>query len=89
MTAKELIGFERKVDAWLTAQNLNVGVSQPLGSNLAFAHLSVDNANNMLLSFAVALIALAVLLSVLKGSLIYDVIGQLLNFLPLLWVFAL
>ncbi|WP_245603066.1 efflux RND transporter permease subunit [Shewanella fidelis] len=89
MTAKELIRFERKVDAWLAAQNLNVGVSQSLGSNLLFAHLSVDNANNMLLSFAAALIALAVLLSVLKGSLIYGVIGLLLNFLPLLWVFAL
>ena len=43
----------------------------------------------MLSSFAVALLALAVLLSLLKRSLLFGFMGLLLNFLPLLWVFAL
>ncbi|MCK8044688.1 MMPL family transporter [Shewanella sp. 1CM18E] len=89
MTAMELLAFERKVDTWLAEQSADVKLSPPLGSNLLFAHLSVDNANNMLFSFAAALIALAILLSILKGSMIYGLIGLLLNFLPLLWVFAL
>ncbi|MGS0674917.1 efflux RND transporter permease subunit [Shewanella sp. 125m-1] len=89
MTAMELIAFEQRVDTWLAENAIGVGVSPPLGSNLLFAHLSVDNANSMLVSFAVALIGLAILLSVLKRSLIFGFMGLLLNFLPLLWVFAL
>ncbi|MGS0683233.1 efflux RND transporter permease subunit [Shewanella sp. 125m-7] len=89
LTAKELIAFEQKVDDWLTENAIAVSVSPPLGSNLLFAHLSVDNANNMLTSFAVALIALAMLLSLLKRSIVFGFMGLLLNFLPLLWVFAL
>lgn len=89
LTAMELIAFEQSVDSWLTEHASAVEVSPPVASNLMFAHLSVDNANNMLLSFAVALIALALLLSVIKGSVLFGFLGLLLNFLPLLWVFAL
>ncbi|MEZ9593000.1 RND family transporter [Shewanella sp. 10N.261.52.F9] len=89
MTAMELIEFEQGVNRWLRDNAKMVNVSPPLGSNLLFAHLSIDNANNMLTSFAVALIALAILLSILKRSLVFGLIGLLLNFLPLLWVFAL
>ncbi|GIU49408.1 RND transporter [Shewanella sairae] len=88
MTAMELIQFEQKVNTWLAEHATSVDVSPPLGSNLQFAHLSIDNANNMLLSFAVALIALAILLSILKKSCLFGFMGLLLNFLPLLWVFA-
>ncbi|ABV88484.1 exporter of the RND superfamily protein-like protein [Shewanella pealeana ATCC 700345] len=89
MTAMELIAFEHKVGDWLAEHSTKVMVSAPIASNLMFAHLSVENANNMLLSFAVALIVLAILLCVLKRSIIFGVMGLLLNFLPLLWVFAL
>ncbi|MBL4914247.1 MMPL family transporter [Shewanella schlegeliana] len=89
LTAMELISFEQKVDIWLTEHSAAVKVSPPVASNLMFAHLSVDNANNMLLSFALALIALAILLSLLKRSPLFGLMGLLLNFLPLLWVFAL
>lgn len=89
MTAMELVAFETKVNHWLKQNASQVTVSPPLGSNLLFAHLSIDNANNMLSSFGVALIALAVLLSILKHSLLFGFMGLLLNFLPLLWVFAL
>jgi len=89
MTATELIAFENKVHQWLVLHGSTVEVSPPLGSNILFAHLCIDNANNMLLSFGVALLALAVLLGVLKGSLCFAAMGLLLNFLPLLWVFAL
>lgn len=89
MTAMELVDFEEKVNLWLANNAGNVDVSPPLGSNLLFAHLSIDNANNMLLSFGVALLALAALLSMLKRSLTFGLMGLLLNFLPLLWVFAL
>ncbi|MFT5789954.1 MAG: putative RND superfamily exporter protein [Shewanella sp.] len=89
MTAMELVAFEAKVDVWLAINAGSVDVSPPLGSNLLFAHLSIDNANNMLVSFGVALLALAILLSILKRSLVFGLMGLLLNFLPLLWVFAL
>ncbi|ABZ77797.1 exporter of the RND superfamily protein-like protein [Shewanella halifaxensis HAW-EB4] len=93
MTAMELIAFEQRVADWLAEHLLEhpaeIRVSPPIASNLLFAHLSVDNANNMLLSFAIALVALAILLSILKGSLLFGLMGLLLNFLPLLWVFAL
>ncbi|MCL1051581.1 MMPL family transporter [Shewanella abyssi] len=89
MTAMELVAFEVKVNTWLDSNAGSVDVSPPLGSNLLFAHLSIDNANNMLMSFGVALLALAVLLSMLKRSFVFGLMGLLLNFLPLLWVFAL
>ncbi|GIU15959.1 RND family transporter [Shewanella sp. MBTL60-007] len=89
MTAMELISFEQRVDIWLLEHSGVVKVSPPVASNLMFAHLSVDNANNMLLSFAVALMALAILLILLKRSALFGLMGLLLNFLPLLWVFAL
>ncbi|GIU21539.1 RND transporter [Shewanella sp. MBTL60-112-B2] len=89
MTAMELIAFEQKVADWIAEHSTQIEVSAPIASNLMFAHLSVENANNMLLSFAVALIVLAILLCVLKRSIIFGVMGLLLNFLPLLWVFAL
>ncbi|WP_299808350.1 MMPL family transporter [uncultured Shewanella sp.] len=89
MTAMELIAFEQKVGDWIAEHSTAVKVSLPIASNLMFAHLSVENANNMLLSFAVALIVLAILLCVLKGAMIFGFMGLLLNFLPLLWVFAL
>ncbi|QQX82603.1 MMPL family transporter [Shewanella sp. KX20019] len=89
MTAMELVAFEAKVKTWLDTNAGSVDVSPPLGSNLLFAHLSIDNANNMLMSFGVALLALAALLSMLKRSFIFGLMGLLLNFLPLLWVFAL
>ncbi|WP_257982804.1 RND family transporter [Shewanella sp. GutDb-MelDb] len=89
MTAMELVVFETKVNTWLASNAQNIDVSPSLGSNLLFAHLSIDNANNMLISFGVALLALAALLSILKRSLVFGLMGLLLNFLPLLWVFAL
>ncbi|WP_299569910.1 MMPL family transporter [uncultured Shewanella sp.] len=88
LTAKQMIAFEHQVDDWLGENKPDFTVSPALGNSLLFAHLSVENANNMLWSFAIALLMLSIILGVIKRSLIFALIGLMVNFLPLLWVFG-
>ncbi|MCL1068741.1 RND transporter [Shewanella olleyana] len=88
LTAKQMIEFEDRVSSWLDDNHLDLMVSPALGSNLLFAHLSIENAKNMLWSFVVALLILSIIIGGIKRSLVFALIGLMVNFLPLLWVFG-
>ncbi|MCC4831716.1 MMPL family transporter [Shewanella sp. 10N.7] len=88
LTARQMIDFEQRVSMWLIDNQTDIGVSHALGSSLLFAHLSIDNAKNMLWSFAIALVLLSMILGFIKRSMMFAAIGLVVNFLPLLWVFA-
>ncbi|WP_119968032.1 efflux RND transporter permease subunit [Shewanella japonica] len=89
LTAQQMLAFEAKTTAWLAANKTALSVSPALGSSLLFAHLSIHNANSMLWSFGIALVALSLVLGFLKKSPYFALVGLMVNFLPLLWVFAI
>ncbi|WP_242620214.1 efflux RND transporter permease subunit [Shewanella maritima] len=89
LTAREMVEFEQKVELWLGENQGQLQVGKLTSSNLMFAHLCLDNAKSMLLSFAIALSLLSVILGLIKRSFAFAVAGLSLNFLPLLWMFGL
>ncbi|MBR9729424.1 RND family transporter [Shewanella intestini] len=88
LSARQMVDFETKVNAWLIDNNPQLTLSPALSSNLLFAHLCLENAKSMLASFALALLLLSVILGMLKRSVVFAIVGLLLNFLPLLWMFG-
>ncbi len=88
LTARQMIEFEDRVSSWLFDNRADLMVSPALGSNLLFAHLSIENAKNMLWSFVVALLMLSIIIGMIKRSVVFALIGLMVNFLPLLWVFG-
>ncbi|WP_394131156.1 hypothetical protein [Shewanella maritima] len=88
MNASELLAFETKTETWLAA-NSPLEVSEAVSHQLMFAHLGRDNAKTMLISFALALVVLALIVTLIKRSWSLGLIALMLNFLPLLWVFGL
>lgn len=91
MDASELLSFEAQIQEWLknNVDSSELKVSQALGYQMLFAHLSIENSQSMLASFGLTL--LLSLLFVLWVTRCWKSTGLALlaNALPLLWVFGI
>ncbi|MCF1427632.1 MAG: MMPL family transporter [Shewanella sp.] len=83
-----MLALELRIKTWLSQQEYPGELSPALGPQSLYAHLSEDNAINMLLSFLVALVMLSLLLYHLRGSIRLALLGLTANLLPLIWVFG-
>ncbi len=83
-----MLALEQRINSWLAQQQYPGELSPALGPQSLYAHLSEDNAINMLLSFLVALVMLSLLLYWLRGSIRLALLGLMANLLPLIWVFG-
>ncbi|GDY25032.1 RND transporter [Agarivorans sp. Toyoura001] len=87
LSNRQLIAFEQRVAEWAASQQIQL--SAAYSSQLIFAKFNRVNGQAMLLSFAVALLLVALVVLVLRRSVYLMLLALLANGLPLLWVFAL
>ncbi|TNF70120.1 MAG: hypothetical protein EP298_00830 [Gammaproteobacteria bacterium] len=88
ISSAEILAFSQRSNTYLKA-HFSYAHSPAIGTSILFASLGKINAISMFWSLSIALVLVAVLLAIIKRSLLILFIGLFVNFFPILFVFSI